>query len=91
MYPDDILLRNGRQTERVGLAEVPLVGERQGLEILLRAYLGKINVRELLPVELALLLYGGELTHYGFRLVVVHPHDGASVDLRTSKSYIPDW
>jgi len=71
---DDALLRHGAQAQRVGVAQVLLVGERQLQEVGLGLDVLRVDAREMFFVELALFRAPDVFPDFGQRFLG-HIHD----------------
>ena len=71
---DDLLIRHRLQSQRVCLAQIRLLRERQFLEIFLGLHVGQIDVLEFTSVEGRTVLQGFELLFDDLKLLRLHLH-----------------
>ena len=75
MDAHDLLVGHGLQAQRIGVAQIVLLGERKLLEVLLGLHIGEVDALELGGVKRRALLQRGELLLDEGELVVGKLHD----------------
>ena len=83
----DLLVGHGLQAQRIGVAQVVLLGERKLLEVLLGLHIGEVDALELGGVKRRALLQRGELLLDEGELVVGKLHDDPLLGRWSSTGY----